>query len=133
MSAPIVVALVIVGGSSAALVLAALVSVLLDRRRARRGGEAGLEALRHLEEERKRANAREVVEVRLELVPNGAGWRWLVWDASPAYDEQIEGVLVPYSHGWTIERAAAERQARSTIRVDDRAVLVELVIREPRP
>lgn len=134
---------VIFGALSAFVLLAAFASVVRDRARARRADVAGDAAVADLEQLRRTAEGRTVVPVRIELVPRVDGaYGWRVWDAAPLYPEQVEGVLVPYALGEVepfagdpksvVPMFSAWNRARDAIAEDNRARLVETLIREER-
>jgi hypothetical protein len=83
--------------------------------RERRGHEAGLAAVDELRRKRTEADARTEHHLRITITPWPNTVRWCVWDARPAYDEQVEGVLVPYALGGADSAAAAETDARSAV------------------
>lgn len=116
------------------LMVGALAVVLVARRRrfrrVARAHSAGLAAVAELDSKRFAAEARDVVEVRLELLERSrTAWGWRVWDAAPAYAEQVEGVLVPFGLGEARSRGEAEVAGRLAIAELPRFRLVEVRLR----
>lgn len=123
-----IVGALVIGASSLVTLLAAFIAVR-DARRLRRARTAALTARERLDLERKLAASRESIPVRVELLAVGTGAvRWIAWDDDPQFDEQVDGVLVPYAAGTAATRIEAEDDARVAVlrRLDGRGRVVRV-------
>lgn len=120
------------------LLVLAVVGIIVstrDSRRLERARRAGLTARERLDLERKLAETRERIDVRVVILPVGENsYRWIAWDDSPMYPEQVDGVLVPYGAGMAPSYEEAEADARVNVfrRLEGRGHVVRIEL-EPEP
>lgn len=116
--------------------VAAVVSVVLDHRKLDRARRAALTARERLDLERKLADQRERVDVRVVVLPLGTNsYRWIAWDDAPMFPEQVEGVLVPYSAGMSesLEQAQADARVAVFRRLEGRGRVTRFELEPPEP
>ena len=80
----------------------------LERRKQERAESEGADAVKRYREAAEQGRARSEMKLRLDAHIDDKGeWRILVWDAEPYFEDQVEGVLVPFH----IAKGATQEEA----------------------